>query len=75
MRLVYKKNGVEVQIGDRPRTERKGSEVEVISFKNPHKPGSGGSVLVREGGLQREYFVGVIGAHWIEREDREGPLL
>ena len=73
MNLIYTKTGKEVKIGDIVKTGR-GDLVEVIDFRQPHKPASSGKV-----GVQRtdefwtsEYFVGVIGAEWINREDRLG---
>lgn len=36
-------------------------------FSHPHKPSSEGKVSLENG---MEYYVSVIGAEWIEREDR-----
>ena len=47
-----------------------GTEVKVHYFREPHKPGSQGKVTVQEGGSTREYYVSIIGAVWVEREDR-----
>jgi len=73
MRLVYEDSGTEVQVGDKRETGR-GEVVEVTYFREPHKPSSSGKVSVVEEGLtgSREYYVGVIGAKWIEREDQIG---
>lgn len=47
--------------------------VTVHSFDHPHKPSSSGKVLVREypSGPLREVYVSVIGAEWINRNDRD----
>jgi hypothetical protein len=52
---------------------RDGDVVQVSYFRTPHKPASEGKVSVAalDGtGGTREYYVSVIGAQWIEREDR-----
>jgi len=74
MRLVYEKTGAEVKVGDIVETSR-GQKVRVDFFREPHKPASSGKVVVKGAdGSAREYYVSVIGAEWIEREDRgEGP--
>ena len=72
MRLVYKASGTLVRVGDRASTFR-GETVEVVSFRPPHRPSSEGKIVVRTIGKEdseAEYYVGVIGAEWIEREDR-----
>ena len=78
MRLVYKKHstmleGQEVQVGDKIKTGD-GVEVEVTYFREPHKSNSEGKVSVKspESDWSREYYVSVIRAEWIEREDRIG---
>lgn len=79
MRLVYKDTGMEVKVGDvvpmHDDDERTG--VRVKYFAKPHKPNSSGKVTIsvlyddsEEEAGTREYYVGVIGAEWIEREDR-----
>lgn len=78
MKLVYKNTGEPVKVGDiipaECDDERTG--MRVLGFKEPHKPSSGGKVHVAvqygddEHDDTREYFVSVIGAHWIEREDQ-----
>lgn len=77
MRLVYEKTGIEVQVGDIVETIR-GLKVRVHSFDKPHKPDSEGKIMVEgavDGGPgflgKVNYYTGVIGAQWIEREDRE----
>lgn len=72
MRLVYTATGKEVRVGDRVKTFN-GDEVTVTYFRPPHKPSSSGKVSVKSDGrdYSNEYFVSVIGAEWIEREDRE----
>ena len=78
MRLVYEDSGKEVKIGDNVITF-KGDNVKVVYFGEPHKPSSTGRVTVEyngvqwrpsDGGHQMDYFVGVIKAKWIEREDQ-----
>lgn len=72
MRLVYKATGKEVKVGDIATTFR-GEKCEVKYFRPPHKPSSEGKVTVQFGEDKfncMEYYVGVIGAEWIEREDR-----
>jgi hypothetical protein len=54
----------------------RGERVKVTSFREPHKRSSVGKVCVdhlhKDAGNRgrTEYFVSVIGAEWIEREDR-----
>jgi hypothetical protein len=71
MRLVYTATGQNVSVGDvvtvrdRPHT--------VGFFRPPSNPASSGKVTVWPEGNRaaaREYFVSVIGAEWIDREDR-----
>lgn len=71
MRLVYKETGKEVKVGD-IITLSDGDKCEVTYFRPPHKPSSSGKVLVKfeNRNCNMEYYVGVIGAEWIEREDR-----
>jgi len=71
MRLVHCKNQVEVKVGD--IVELNGCPYRVTYFRPPHKPASSCKVSVesvQNPGMSMEYFVGVIGAEWIEREDR-----
>ena len=71
MRLVYTKTGVEVKLGDVVQLD--GVDHLVTYFTEPHKPSSSGKVCIRWGeqtGLGHEYYVNVIGAEWIEREDQ-----
>lgn len=74
MRLVYTegpKKGEEVKIGDTAQTFR-GETVTVEFFRPPHKAASAGKVSVSFPGSewQQEFYVSVIGAEWVEREDR-----
>ena len=66
MKLVYEGTTREVKVGDEV-TLGDGETVTVTYFRPPHKPSSSGKVSV-DG--NREYYVSVIGAEWIEREDR-----
>lgn len=71
MKLVYKATGKEVKIGDSV-TLSSGEKCTVTYFRPPHKPSSSGKVSVRTeyDSFDMEYYVSVIGAEWIEREDR-----
>ena len=72
MRLVYKENGNEVKVGDVVKLSD-GKECIVRYFAPPHKPSSSGKITVQveKGEFDcMEYYVSVIGAEWIEREDR-----
>ena len=72
MELVYEKTGDPVKVGDLV-TLRSGEELKVVYFREPHKPSSSGKVSVEnqsDGGYSMEYYVSVIGAHWINREDQ-----
>ena len=69
MKLVYNWSNESVKIGDRVKLSD-GTWVEVHYFRPPHKPSSQGKVSVKQGGSTREYYVSVIGATWIEREDQ-----
>lgn len=71
MRLVYTATQKPVQAGDIVVVA--GRQLEVGHFAKPHKPDSSGKVSLRLPGADMdsfEYFVGIIGAEWIEREDR-----
>jgi hypothetical protein len=76
MRLIYPATNKEVKIGDEIhlRNDALGLKARVEYFREPHKPASSGKVNVTVFGTEREftaeYYVGVIGAEWIEREDR-----
>lgn len=72
MKLVYKDTGKEVEAGDIGTFGNTDEEYEVIYFAKPHSPNSSGKVTVRQpdADFDDEFFVGVIGAEWIEREDR-----
>lgn len=78
MKLVYETSGDPVKVGD--RIEKDGYVWVVDSIQEPHHAGSTGRVYVSLPDWQhpneprsvgtRGYFPGVIGAVWIEREDR-----
>lgn len=76
MRLVYEATGEEVKVGSRCKSASN-YDYEVEYFKPPHKPSSEGKISVRlvdpltgyKGSIS-EFYVSVIGAKWIEREDR-----
>lgn len=65
MKLIYTETGELVKVGDTAKTFR-GRSVEVKSFDKPHKPSSSGHVETSAG----RFYVGVIGAAWVEREDQ-----
>jgi len=70
MQLVYTETQTPVQVGDITSTFR-GEDVTVTYFRPPHKPASSGKISVKdENDRTAEYYVGVIGAEWINREDR-----
>jgi len=72
MRLVYDgSDGAPVECGDTVHV--KGTPYYVMSIVKPHKLASTGRVLCKamtEEGWICEWFPSVIGATWIEREDR-----
>ena len=73
MKLIYDGTSVEVKVGDRAKTFR-GEMVEVLSFDKPHKPSASGRVMLKSiDSVDKDSFrsyVTVIGATWIDREDR-----
>lgn len=71
MRLIYVANRQEVKMGDTVKVD--GNLFTVNYFRPPHSTASSGKVTIQPlaGGSTREYYVSVIGAEWIEREDRE----
>lgn len=72
MRLVYSVSKKEVKIGD--EVELRDGKYIVDYITKPHKPSSTGRVGVKhktKAVNTAEYFPGVIGAEWIEREDQE----
>jgi hypothetical protein len=71
MRLVYTATGKPVAVGDVVTVS--GEAAAVTYFRPPHKASSSGHVTVSFGpetGGSSEFYVGVIEAEWIEREDR-----
>lgn len=83
MRLIYKqdqplcgkKAGDQVEVDDIVTCGKDTYRVEY--FAKPRSPASSGKITVSAAasdktvyGRQMEYYVGVIGAEWIEREDR-----
>ena len=72
MRLIYTETREPVEIGDFVWLSGREKPATVIHFAKPHKPSSSGKVTVRDSDERTsEYCVGVIGAEWIEREDRQ----
>lgn len=68
--LIYEHTSAPVKPGDIVRLSD-GEMVRISFFNPPHKPASSGKVTVETvDGTQMEYFVGVIGAKWINRTDR-----
>jgi len=71
MRMVWKINGQEVQIGDFVDDDRLGRCV-VSHLERPRSPASSGRLYVKDSdGHEHGYFPHVFDAEWIEREDRE----
>jgi hypothetical protein len=76
MKLVYKATALPVAGGDIVALGA-GETVRIVNFNPPHKASSQGHVLVEPAKgrdrihHRREYYVSVIGAEWIEREDRD----
>lgn len=80
MKLIFVRNsdpklvGQEVKVGHTCQTFR-GEEAVVDYFRPPTSPSSEGKVVIHEAGergdYQTEVYVGVIGATWVEREDRD----
>lgn len=74
MKLVYEESGEEVKIGDVVILGRNGDNYIVANIEKPRHSGSTGRVYVYlEDGKPTEtqgFYPGVIGAEWIEREDR-----
>ncbi len=78
MKLTYTKDnrarhaaGSAVQVGDEVLTFR-GEEVTVLGISKPTHAASTGRVTVgdEDSNWTMEYFPSVIGAEWVEREDR-----
>ncbi len=71
MRLVYKATGEEVKVGDIASIS--GLAYEVVGIKKPLNPHSAGHVEIYQRGsrITNQYFPSVIGAEWVEREDRQ----
>ena len=65
MKLVYEKTNQEVKVGDKVKDFR-GDYLVVKDFAKPHKPSSSGRVYTDQG----IFYVGVIGAKWINRGDQ-----
>lgn len=71
MRLVYTASGKPVAMGDTVTLD--GQAHTVMFFRPPHRPASSGKIVVAPTGNPRaanEYYVSVIGAQWIDREDQ-----
>ena len=70
MRLVYTATQLPVNIGDEGILDAPIRRYTVKYFRPPHKPSSSGNVTIEIDGQMVERYVSVIGAEWIEREDR-----
>lgn len=69
MKLVYKETNEEVKVEDRVQLDCKWYEV--IGISRPHKSSSTGRVFLKDVDDNKfQYFPSVIGAEWIEREDK-----
>ena len=71
MKLVYDKTNDEVKTGDLC-TLRDGEKASVVRIEKPRHGGSTGRVFVKsnDSDWSQGFFPTVIGATWIEREDR-----
>ena len=72
MKLVYEASKKLVKVGDKVTLARGGEKAKVAWFMPPHTSESEGKVtvyLVKSGHTQ-EFYVSIIGAVWVEREDR-----
>lgn len=71
MRLVHTKSGVDAKVGDLVLLD--GSPVYLLNFQKPTSPASEGKCCVGDSmnGPPHQYYVGVVGLEWIEREDRD----
>jgi hypothetical protein len=67
MNLIYKDSKKPVKVGDPVVVG--GVTTTVDHFPQPHKPNSEGKVTLGTGAT---YYVSVIGAEWVDREDRAG---
>ena len=73
MRLVYESTGKPVQVGDKVTLD--GELLIVDYFRPPHKPNSEGKVtLVGKSKFGYEFYVSVIGAKWMDRDDLGEPM-
>ena len=72
MKLIYKKTGKEVELGDVVNLSE-GDKAEVVYLRPPHKPGSSGKVSVKyvDKDWSQEFYVSVIGAEWIDWEESQ----
>lgn len=73
MNLIYNHNQESVEVGD--IIELNDMTVKVRYFREPHKPSSSGKISVDVLNVDgenvcREFYVGVLGARWINREDQ-----
>jgi hypothetical protein len=73
MKLINSETGNEVKVGDAVTTFRD-EDGTVTDVEEPRKPSSTGRVYVKftypNASLTKEFFPSVIGAEWVEREDR-----
>jgi hypothetical protein len=74
MKLIYTNDGEEVSIGD--MIDIRGIKHQIVDLTPPHKPSASGHVYVKrladlDSDFSNKYYVGVIGAEWINREDQE----
>ena len=74
MKLIYTNDNEEVSIND--IVDIRGIKHRIVDLSPPHKPSSSGHVYVQRftdtsSASVNRYYVGVIGAEWIDREDRE----
>lgn len=70
MKLIYKDSKEEVKVGDRRQLDDGIYTVE--AFEQPYKPSSQGKITVKrdDDDFAQTFYVSVIGAEWIDREDQ-----
>jgi len=75
MELVYIATKKPVKIGDAAILRDRNGQGELVTieyFSKPSTPASSGKITVKDvDGHSHEYYVSILGAEWINREDRE----
>ena len=69
-------DGTEAVIGNSYPCHNETELVKLVGIREPAHGGSTGRVIVEfHDSTQREFFPGVIGGNWIEREDQKEELV